>query len=71
MRIPALPAFEQTSEIIQVATLVRLFGTSPCLEDPLLCASQAAPGGQFSLSWVIGISGQVDFLGNLTPKDVS
>lgn len=40
-----LPAFEQTSEIIQVATLVCLFGTSPCLEDPLLCASQAAPGG--------------------------
>lgn len=28
-------------------------------------------GGQFSLSWVIGIPGQVDFLGNLTPKDVS
>lgn len=40
-----LPAFEQTSEIIQVATLVCLFGTSPCLKDPLLCASRAAPGG--------------------------
>ena len=37
--------FEQTSEIIQVAALVCLFGTSPCLEDPFLCASRAAPGG--------------------------
>lgn len=37
--------FEQTSEIIQVAALVCLFCTSPCLEDPFLCASRAAPGG--------------------------
>lgn len=40
-----LPVFEHTSEIIQAATLVCLFGASPCLEDPLLYASRAAPGG--------------------------